>query len=79
MIRAIRTSLDRFDSPESSALMYEAYRMTDAFLWCYSESFAEQYRVSDDKVPSWVVRFTPEVVQEWTTKLGRSRSLYRVR
>jgi NTE family protein len=32
MIRAIRTSLDRFDPVESSALMYQAYMMTDAFL-----------------------------------------------
>jgi NTE family protein len=41
MIQTIRTSLDRFDSAESSALMYHAYMMTDAFLWCYSDAFTE--------------------------------------
>src|ERR1700746_2739091 len=35
--------------------------LTDAFLWCYSDTFAEQYRVSDDQVPTWNVRFTPDI------------------
>jgi hypothetical protein len=79
MIRSIRTSLDRFDSIESSALMYHAYMMTDAFLWCDSDTFAEQYRVSDDQVPSWNVRFTPDIVREWTAMLARSPRTCRIR
>jgi hypothetical protein len=79
MIRTIRASLDRFDSAGSSALMYHAYMMTDAFLWCYSEAFAEHYRVSDDQIPSWGVRFTPDIVQEWTALLARSHRTYQVR
>jgi hypothetical protein len=79
MIRTLRTSLDRFDSVESSALMYNAYMMTDAFLWCYSDNFAEKYRVSDDQVPSWSVRFTPDIVRERTAMLAPPRRTYRVR
>jgi hypothetical protein len=40
MIRSIRTSLDRFHEVESEALMYNAYLMTDAFLWCYRDTFS---------------------------------------
>jgi hypothetical protein len=79
MIRAIQTSLDRFDPVESSALMYQAYMMTDAFLWCSRETFAEQFRVPDNQVPAGLVRFTPETVREWKMKLARSPSPYRLR
>jgi hypothetical protein len=53
--------------------------MTDAFLWCYNDAFAEQYKISDDQIPSWFVRFTPDIVREWMATLGRSHSVYRLR
>lgn len=79
MIRSIRTSLDRFQEGESVALMYHAYLMTDAFLWCYRDTFSEEFRIADSQTPEWLVRFTPEVVAKWSRIMTRSASAYRLR
>jgi NTE family protein len=79
MIRSIRTSLDRFHQIESLALMYHAYLMTDAFLWCYRDAFSEGFRIGDSQTPEWLVRFTPEVVAKWSRILTRSARSWRLR
>jgi hypothetical protein len=81
MIRTIRTSLDRFDPDpvESTALMYHAYMMTDAFLWCHRDTFTEKFRIADTQLPTWLIRFTPDIIREWTRKLMRPASVYRLR
>lgn len=79
MLRSIRTSLDRFDEVESLALMYHAYMMTDAFLWCYRDTFSEEFKISDSEIPRWMIRFTPEVVAKWSRVLARSASTWRLR
>ena len=79
MLRSIRTSLDRFDEVESLALMYHAYMMTDAFLWCYRGTFSEEFKISDSEIAGWLIRFTPELVALWSRVLARSASTWRLR
>jgi hypothetical protein len=79
LVRTIRTSLDRFDPIESMALMYHAYMMTDAFLWSYRDSFSAEFKISDQQVPEWQIRFTPEVTRQWTDKLSTSASVCSLR
>lgn len=79
LVRTVRTSLDRFDRIELTALMYHAYMMTDAFLWCYRDSFSPEFKITDQQVPDWRIRFTPEVTREWTDKLSTSASVRSLR
>jgi hypothetical protein len=79
MLQSVRTSLDRFNEVESLALMYHAYVMTDAFLWCYRDTFSEEFKISDSEIPRWLIRFTPEIVAEWSRVLARSSSTWRLR
>jgi hypothetical protein len=64
---------------ESLALMYHAYLMTDAFLWCYRDTLSEGFRIVESQTPEWLVRFTPDVVAEWNRVLTRCASAWRVR
>jgi hypothetical protein len=78
-IRGIRTSLDRFSKEEAVALMYHAYVMTDAFLWCYRNTFSGLYRVNDEPDPKWLIDFTPVLIDEWREALRKSDSVFRMR
>ncbi len=79
MTRAIRTSLDRFDNIEALALMYHAYLMTDAFLWCYRETFSDEFKITEEQRPQWLIRFTRDVVAQWSRVLARSAAAWRLR
>jgi NTE family protein len=79
LIRSIRTSLDRFSNAETTALMYHAYLMTDAFLWCYRETFASRYQVAEIPNPRWLVEFSEETINNWRAALKDSPSAFRVR
>lgn len=72
MIRSIRTNLDRFSDVESTALIYHAYMMTDAFLWSYDDTFSREFRVRQDNLPQGLIRFTQETIQEWSRGLTHS-------
>lgn len=79
LIRGIRTSLDRFGSTEATALMYHSYLMTDAFLWCYRETFAPDYQVDALPTPKWLIEFSTDEVNRWRTALRDSSAAFRVR
>jgi NTE family protein len=74
LVRGVRTSLDRFNEIEVTALAYHAYLMTDAFLWCYRETFAPEYQVDAVPNPRWQIEFTPSTVRAWQLALKDSPS-----
>ena len=74
LVRGIRTSLDRFNDTEATALMYHAYLMTDAFLWCYRETFAPEYKVDAVPSPRWLIKFSPSTARDWRLALKDSSS-----
>jgi NTE family protein len=74
MVRTVRTSLDQFSETEATALMYHAYLMTDAFLWCYRETFAANYQVEAVPNPKWLIEFSPSMVKSWELALQHSSS-----
>jgi NTE family protein len=78
-LRAIRTSLDRFTTTECTALMYQAYLMTDCFLWCYRDTMSEEYTVPATPAPSWRVEFSPETAAQWESELADSGRVFRFR
>jgi NTE family protein len=73
MIQTIRTSLDRFSTIETEALMYHAYTMTDAFWWAYLTS----PRPTPD--PSWKITFDDQRTIEWAKALTHSGEQLRLR
>lgn len=78
-LKRLRTSLDRFSEIEIEALMYHAYSMTTAFLWCYRQQFPEPYRVDDELRDDGLVEFTKDKVQQWQTVLSLGASSLRLR
>jgi NTE family protein len=74
LVRGIRTSLDRFNETETTALMYHAYLMADAFLWCYRETFAPEYQVDAIPNPQWRIEFSADTVRTWKSALKDSSS-----
>ena len=79
MLRNTRTSLDRFSETEAIALMYHAYLMTDAFLWCYRDTFPKDYRVDALPQPEWLVEFTERKTADWRLALELSSRVLRMR
>ena len=79
LIRSIRTNLDRFSDIEATALMYHAYIMTDAFLWCYRNTFRAEYQVDSRPTPEWRIEFSPILVSRWVAGLKDSSSTWRLR
>jgi NTE family protein len=78
LLRRIRTSLDRFNRIETEALMYHAYSLTDAFSWCYRDTFGDRYRVSGLS-DSWRIGFDPTIIATWKNELERSAEVFRFR
>jgi NTE family protein len=78
LLRKIRTSLDRFNRIEIEALMYHAYCLTDAFAWCYRDTFADRYRVSGLS-DSWRISFDPGIIATWKSKLEQGAKAFRFR
>ena len=74
LVRSVRTSLDRFNETEATALIYHAYLMTDAFLWCYREKFTPEYQVDAEPSPRWLINFSPATVRDWRLGLKDSSS-----
>jgi hypothetical protein len=79
LIRNTRTSLDRFSEYESIALMYHAYLMTDPFLWCYRDTFPQEYQVDARPEPRWWIEFTECITAEWRVALENSSNILRMR
>jgi hypothetical protein len=77
-LRRLRTSLDRFNRIEIEALMYHAYSLTDAFAWCYRDTFADRYRVSGLS-DSWRISFDPEIIAAWKSELEQGAKAFRFR
>jgi hypothetical protein len=78
LLRRIRTSLDRFNRIEIEALMYHAYSLTDAFAWCYRDTFPDRYRaggLSD----SWRISFDPGIIASWKSELEQGAKAFRFR
>ena len=77
-LRRLRTSLDRFTRIEIEALMYHAYSVTDAFAWCYRDSFAGPYRIGGLSDP-WRISFDPELIATWKSELEKGAKTFRFR
>jgi NTE family protein len=78
LLRRLRTSLDRFTLIEIEALMYHAYSLTDAFAWCYRDTFADRYRVSGLS-DSWRISFEPGLIATWKRELEHGAKAFRYR
>ena len=77
-LRRLRTSLDRFTRIEIEALMYHAYSLTDAFAWCYRETFADRYQVSGVS-DSWRISFDPGIIAAWKSELEKGTKVFQFR
>lgn len=77
-LRRLRTSLDRFNRIETEALMYHAYSLTDAFAWCYRDTFADRFRVSGLS-GSWRISFDPGIVAAWKSELEQGAKPFQFR
>jgi NTE family protein len=77
-LRRLRTSLDRFTRIEIEALMYHAYSLTDAFAWCYRETFADRYQVSGVS-DSWRISFDPGIIAAWKSELEKGTRVFQFR
>jgi hypothetical protein len=79
LIKSVRTSLDRFSRIETTALMYHAYSMTDAFRWCYRDTFATEYQIGSRPSPKWRIDFCRDQITEWRLGLKDSAGTLRIR
>lgn len=77
-LRRLRTSLDRFTRIEIEALMYHAYSLTDAFAWCYRDTFPDRYRGSGLS-DSWRISFDPGIIATWKSELEQGAKAFRFR
>lgn len=77
-LRRLRTSLDRFTRIEIEALMYHAYSLTDAFAWCYRDTFPDQYRVCDLS-DSWRISFDQGITASWKSELEKGAKVFQFR
>lgn len=68
-INSIRTHLNQFSAIECESLMYQAYSMTDAFLWAHRATCPAGYQVEAIPNPKWRIEFTDKLTQEWTAAL----------
>src|ERR1700733_1136808 len=75
LLRRIRTSLDRFNRIEIETLMYHGYSLTDAFAWCYRDTFADRYRVSGIS-DSWRISFDQRIIATWKSELEQSAKVF---
>ncbi|MGA9507876.1 MAG: patatin-like phospholipase family protein [Candidatus Sulfotelmatobacter sp.] len=78
LVRRVRTSLDRFNRIEIEALMYHAYSLTDAFAWCYRDTFADRYRVNGLS-DLWRISFDPGIIATWKSELQQGAKAFRFR
>ena len=59
--------------------MYYAYLITDAFFWCYRDTFSDEVRIAEVQPPQWLIRFTPDVVAQWSRVLADSAAAWHLR
>ena len=58
--------------------MYHAYSLTDAFAWCYRETFADRYQVSGVS-DSWRISFDPGIIAAWKSELEKGTKVFQFR